>query len=77
MASKMMYCAVFLVCAVWIHSSAGSAIPMWEYLSRGEKVNRDCPTNDAALVILLSPRWAHPATDDDHSTPELTNYMYP
>lgn len=44
MSSKMMYGAVaFLLCAVWIQSSSSSAIPMWEYLSRGEKVNTPHP----------------------------------
>lgn len=38
MASKVIYCAVFLVCALYLHSASSSAIPMWEYLGRGEKV---------------------------------------
>lgn len=39
MASKLLCCSLLVACAFLIHGSSGSAIPMWEYLSRGEKVN--------------------------------------
>lgn len=43
MASRKLICCsaavMFVLClAAGIPSSSGSAIPMWEYLSRGEKV---------------------------------------
>lgn len=53
MAPKVLYCAVVFVCALWIESSSGSAIPMWEYLSRGEKVNNT--THRFTIIANLSP----------------------
>lgn len=63
----MMYVAVaFLLCAVWIQSSSSSAIPMWEYLSRGEKVNTPHPPTalhdfPALWSPLVTLDFTHPA----------------
>lgn len=65
MVSKtMLFGAVFLVCAVWTKNSSGSAIPMWEYLGRGEKVNRrhhitGFATKYTYSHILISNRFNH------------------
>lgn len=67
MISKTMFFgALFLVYAVWTQTSYGSAIPMWEYLGRGEKVNRrhhitGFITTYSHITIILS--WSHPALE--------------